>query len=243
MLTARDADTTVASAALEKLCLIYWRPLYTFIRREGYREADAQDLTQAFFAHLLAKEFLTRLPDQRARFRSFLLTFLKHFLADERDRAGALKRCGDKVFVPLDDFMEQDGHGPAAPTTLAPDQAYERRWAETDITPFEGPDGKLLAEPAKTIEQLNAAGLAALGITTISKTLVLNSLIAIDPALDKCEGVCLVGNTIVLTHDNDFNLGDPGATTTPNPLPGGPPFQVILQTPVNQPKIYTVPLP
>lgn len=131
VLAARDGDTTAAARALEKLCQTYWPPLYAFLRREGHSDADAKDLTQAFFAHLQAHEFLTHLKDRRGKFRSFLLTFLKNFLADERDRTAALKRGGDKTFISLEAFTEEDGQTLASFATLAPDQAFERRWAET----------------------------------------------------------------------------------------------------------------
>src|SRR4051812_43183722 len=81
VLDAKGSDPARAGAAMEKLCQTYWRPLYTFIRRNGYGPVDAQDLTQEFFARLLAKEYLRHLQDQRGKFRSFLLTFAKHFLS------------------------------------------------------------------------------------------------------------------------------------------------------------------
>src|SRR5436189_3366195 len=75
----------------------------------------------------------------------------------------------------------------------------------TDITPLENAAGKLIADTTKTIEQLNAAGLYTFGIVPVGKTVVLDALTSIDPLLEKVEGVCVVGNTIVFTYDNDFN--------------------------------------
>src|SRR5262245_37273445 len=89
VLEARDGDSPGAAAALERLCQTYWRPLYAFIRREGYDATEAQDLTQEFFLRLLSRDFLQHLRHQQGRFRSFLLTFLKHFLLDHREKAGA----------------------------------------------------------------------------------------------------------------------------------------------------------
>src|SRR5262245_12019889 len=63
-------DSSRASEALEKLCRIYWRPLYAFIRRNGYSPADSQDLAQEFFSRLLSKDYLRHLRDQRGKFRS-----------------------------------------------------------------------------------------------------------------------------------------------------------------------------
>ena len=87
VLAAKQGESSEAVTALEKLCRAYWPPLYAYIRRDGYDVPDAQDLTQQFFARLLEKNFLEHLHHQRGKFRSFLLTFLKHFLSDERDKA------------------------------------------------------------------------------------------------------------------------------------------------------------
>lgn len=111
----------------------------------------------------------------------------------------------------------------------------------TDLTPLEDPStGKLIADPTKTLEQLNPAGLAALGIVPVTKTIVLDSMTAIDPLLEKVEGVCVAGNRIVLTYDNDFNVADAGSIPT-NPNPDGPLVQLELLG-ANYPKIFTVPL-
>ena len=109
----------------------------------------------------------------------------------------------------------------------------------TDITPLEDAAGKLISDPTKTIEQLNAAGLAALGITPASKTVVIDSLTAIDPLLEKVEGVCVVGDQIVLTYDNDFNVAE-AASIPANPDPNGPFVQLELLG-ANFPRIYVVP--
>src|SRR5215471_7413158 len=103
VLAAKGEESPATTEALQKLCRIYWPPLYAYIRRAGYTAEDAQDLTQEFFARLIQKDYLGHLRDQRGKFRSFLLTFLKHFLSDERARAAAQKRGGGKTFVSLDD--------------------------------------------------------------------------------------------------------------------------------------------
>ena len=84
VLSARATETPKAGEALEKLCRTYWPPLYSYLRRDGYSTEDAQDLTQEFFARLLEKNYLSHLRHQEGKFRSFLLTFLKHFLSDQR---------------------------------------------------------------------------------------------------------------------------------------------------------------
>ena len=131
VLEAKGDDSARASEALEKLCKIYWRPVYAFIRRNGCNAADAQDLTQEFFLRLLSKEYLQHLRDQRGKFRSFLLTFVKHFLSDERDRASAQKRGGGQAALSLDDTSAEDLYAAETATQLSPDQLFERSWAQT----------------------------------------------------------------------------------------------------------------
>ena len=131
VLAARDSDSPEAAAALERLCQTYWRPLYVFIRREGYDATEAQDLTQDFFLRLVSRNFLQHLRHQEGRFRSFLLTFLKHFLLDYREKAGAQKRGGGQTFVSLEQIIEEDASLDPPADKLSPDQVFERRWAET----------------------------------------------------------------------------------------------------------------
>ena len=91
------------------------------------------------------------------------------------------------------------------------------------------------------MEQLNPVGLAALGIVPVTKTVVIESLTAIDPLLEKVEGVCVVGNNIVLTYDNDFNVGEE-ASIPANPNPNGP-FVELELVGANFQKIFVVPMP
>lgn len=118
--------------ALSSLCSAYWYPLYAFVRRQGYSGDDAQDLTQAFFACLLEKNYLRQADRARGRFRSFLLSALKHFLADERDRAKALKRGGGRALVSLEALREAEGRYALEPAAgLTAEQIFERRWTLT----------------------------------------------------------------------------------------------------------------
>jgi hypothetical protein len=134
------------------------------------------------------------------------------------------------------------------PTTmLIPERTTDKLFqvdvsGATDLTTLEDPvTFKLLADSTKTIEQLDAAGLALHGIVPVTKTVVLDSLTGIDPLLAKVEGVCVVDNKIVLTYDNDFNVGEV-ASTPDNPLPDGPFVQLELVG-ANYPKIFIVPMP
>jgi len=126
---ARHENPAASVEAMEKLCRAYWRPLYAFIRRDGCGVEDARDLTQAFFARLLEKEWLSHLQDQRGKFRSFLLTLLKNFLSDERDRAHALKRGGGQAVIHLDELEAAEREALEPADGLTPDQEFERCWA------------------------------------------------------------------------------------------------------------------
>ena len=131
VLTAGRSDTTGAQDALARLCQTYWYPLYAYVRRRGHRPEDARDLTQEFFARLLERHWVERADRERGRFRSFLLSAMNHFLADEWDKARALKRGGGQIPVPLqfDTAETRYGHEPVDDST--PEQNYERRWALT----------------------------------------------------------------------------------------------------------------
>lgn len=130
VLSARQKNSPDGAAARERLCRVYWPPLYAYIRRAGYSVEDAQDLTQEFLSRFLEREWLDHLQHQRGKFRSFLLTFLKHFLSDERDRAGAQKRGGGKTFISLDELQAEESHGFEPSNGLTADQVFERRWAQ-----------------------------------------------------------------------------------------------------------------
>jgi RNA polymerase sigma factor (sigma-70 family) len=130
VLTAREGDAPDAVVALEKLCRTYWPPLYAYIRREGYDATDAEDLTQQFFLRLFERELLQHLRHQRGKFRSFLLTLLKHFLLDERGKSASQKRGGGKAFLSLDETDEHGRYLREPVDHLSPDQVFERRWAQ-----------------------------------------------------------------------------------------------------------------
>lgn len=123
-----------STAALETLCRAYWPPVYAYVRRSGQGAEDARDLTQSFFAHLLASRTLAAASPHRGRFRSYLLGTLKHFLADARDHARAQKRGGACEILSLDAVAAEDSYGwePADETT--PARLFERRWAFTVMT-------------------------------------------------------------------------------------------------------------
>ena len=126
-----DSSTGDAADALEKLCRQYWPPLYAYLRHRDYTSHDAQDLTQEFFARLLAKHWLNAVDPARGRFRSFLLMALQRFLANEWDRSQARKRGGGMVLLSLDAATTDALDAAAAAVTLPAESLYERRWALT----------------------------------------------------------------------------------------------------------------
>ena len=129
VLAAAGNPTAASRTALATLCQIYWSPIYAFIRRSGYDGDQAQDLTQGFLAMLLEKDYLGDADRQRGRFRSFLLTAVKHFLANEWDRAHALKRGGFQVPVSIDQVEAEAWYTPEAVEQRTPESLFERRWA------------------------------------------------------------------------------------------------------------------
>ena len=129
VLNAREAESLEYESAIDQFCRSYWPPAYSFIRRTGKSPAEAQDLTQDFFASLIHKNQLKYLQDRRAKFRSFLLTLLKHFLADEHDKVSALKRGGGRTFVSLSEFAEEERLRVETTDAPSPDREFDRRWA------------------------------------------------------------------------------------------------------------------
>jgi RNA polymerase sigma-70 factor (ECF subfamily) len=124
-------DDEVAESALGELCRAYWYPLYAYVRRTGCPSAEAEDLTQEFFARLLSKGWLGDVDRAKGRFRNFLLAAMKHFLANEWRRGAAQKRGGGAPSIPLDALAAEEryAHEPADAST--PETIYQRRWALT----------------------------------------------------------------------------------------------------------------
>jgi RNA polymerase sigma factor (sigma-70 family) len=129
VVAAAQRELPESREALASLCRLYWYPLYAYARRHLSRAEDAQDLTQEFFARLLERDYLRQADRQRGRFRSFLLTAFKHFLANEHERANAQKRGGGRKLLPLD-FDSGERRYQREPSHEATGEAlYERGWA------------------------------------------------------------------------------------------------------------------
>jgi RNA polymerase sigma factor (sigma-70 family) len=129
VLSAGANGSPQSAEALETLCRTYWYPLYAYARRRGFTHEAAQDLTQAFFAHLLRKGFLDGVGPEKGRFRSFLLACLKHFLADEWAKARTAKRGGNCPALPLDMEKAEARYQLEARVEANPESLFERRWA------------------------------------------------------------------------------------------------------------------
>jgi RNA polymerase sigma-70 factor (ECF subfamily) len=128
---ARDGGSADAQAALAALCESYWYPLYAYVRRRGYPPPEAEDLTQAFFARLLAGHPFDDVHQEKGRFRSYLLASIKHFLANEWDRARALKRGGGHHITSLDAHTGEQRYQTGLADALTPAKLFDRQWALT----------------------------------------------------------------------------------------------------------------
>ncbi len=156
VLTAQRNDSTRAQAALSHLCQTYWYPLYAFVRRQGHGAHDAQDLTQEFFARLLEKNYLAVVARERGKFRSFLLASLKHFLANEWNRAQAAKRGGGQIIASLNETDAEGRYQLEPADTVTAEKIFERRWATTllDQVVRRLRDEYVRAEKAELYDQL-----------------------------------------------------------------------------------------
>src|SRR5436190_7302619 len=131
VLAAGQEPSPEAAQALSEICRTYWYPLYAYVRRKGYPIADAQDLTQEFFARLLEKNYLGSVDRRKGKFRSFLLASLEHFLAKEWTRANRLKRGGGQTIIAWDGCDPEERYQLEPLDTWTAERIYERRWALT----------------------------------------------------------------------------------------------------------------
>ena len=131
VLAAGHSAVPGAQDALERLCRAYWYPLYAYVRRRGQSPEEAQDLTQEFFAHFLEKQYFKRADPARGQFRAFLLTALKHFLANEWKKAHRQKRGGGQAILSMDTEAAEQRYAAEPVEETNPETIYERRWAVT----------------------------------------------------------------------------------------------------------------
>jgi len=132
-LGAREAESTQSVKALSIFCEAYWPPLYAFLRHRGHASAEAQDLVQGFFAHLLEQNTLSRADQQKGRLRTFLLGSLQNFVFNEYDRARALKRGGGKQIVSLDEHLREAEASLLDTAHLSDARCYDLVWASNIV--------------------------------------------------------------------------------------------------------------
>ena len=133
VLAAGERDAERAREALAELCRAYWYPLYAFVRSRGSPPEEAEDLTQAFFVHVLEKDALRQVDPSKGRFRSFLLASFRNFQADEWTRQRAEKRGGGVAPLSLDAEAVEDRYALEPAHDLTPERIFERQWAVTVI--------------------------------------------------------------------------------------------------------------
>lgn len=131
VIAAGQRQSPRSDQALASLCGNYWYPLYAFVRRQGYGSEEAKDLTQEFFTRLLEKNYVGDADRERGKFRSFLLTSLKHFLSNQRDRVRARKRGGGRTLLSLEFESAEQKFRMEPADTETPERLFERRWALT----------------------------------------------------------------------------------------------------------------
>ena len=126
-----QGESPAAQEALEKLCRTYWRPIFAFLRRQGIGSAEAEDLTQGFFAQLLERKSFDAVRKEKGRLRSYLLGALKYFMTDEQRRVMAIKRGKGQRLISLDEVRSEEQIGMEPTDPLTAEMIYERRWALT----------------------------------------------------------------------------------------------------------------
>jgi RNA polymerase sigma-70 factor (ECF subfamily) len=130
VLTAQD-ESPAAHEALEKLCRIYWRPVCSFVQRQGFGLEEAKDITQGFFAQLLERRSFNAVRKEKGRLRSYLLGALKYFLTDEQRRANAIKRGKGQRLIQLEELRADERIEIELADPVTSEMVYERRWALT----------------------------------------------------------------------------------------------------------------
>ena len=129
VLAAGQPDRPDFARALERLCRVYWYPLYAYLRRRGFDRQESRDLTQGFFLYLVRKNVVQAADPQKGRFRSFLLGSLKNFVSNEENRQRAIKRGGAAQLISLDDELAEGRYAHEPADGRSPEKLFDRRWA------------------------------------------------------------------------------------------------------------------
>lgn len=133
VLGAKAGSSQQAEEAIAKLCQIYWHPVYAFLRRSGRNCHDAQDLTQGFFEHLLAKGSFRSVEREKGRFRNFLLASLDNFLCNAWNKEHAKKRGSMQLLISWDELNETESSDLVPFHDVSPPMAFDRTWAASII--------------------------------------------------------------------------------------------------------------
>lgn len=128
---AQNNENPMAQKALNELCEIYWYPIYAYIRRRGFNPVETEDLTQSYFASLLAREYLDKADKERGKLRQFLLADIKLFLFSERRKNRTLKKGNNVVHIPIDQGWAEESYHCEPSEKTTPEKLFERRWALT----------------------------------------------------------------------------------------------------------------
>lgn len=129
VVASRAAAESPASGPLAELCGAYWHPVFAYLKQRGHRAEEAEDLTQGFFAHVLAHRVLEQAAPERGKLRSLLLTSLVHYVSNEQARMRAKKRGGPHTLT-IHVSHDTDDRGGLEPSDdMTPEKIYERQWA------------------------------------------------------------------------------------------------------------------
>ena len=128
----RSTDAATRARAQEALAAVYWAPIYSHVRLAHRQEpADAEDLTQGFFAEAVRRDLFARYDPARARFRTYVRRCVDSYIANALQAERRQKRGGAVTFVPLGTVdiewrltTEEDSEA---------DAAFEREWSRSIV--------------------------------------------------------------------------------------------------------------
>ncbi len=126
---AADRSTPEGAEAFERLCTVYWPPLYAFLRRQGESPVVAQDYVQGFFERLTERDFLAQMDVERGRFRTFLRAALWHYVLNQRRADRTDRRGGGHLHVPIEEMAGAEQGLTTLSTGVTADEVYDREWA------------------------------------------------------------------------------------------------------------------
>jgi RNA polymerase sigma factor (sigma-70 family) len=134
----QDGDPATVEQAMAQICERYWYPIYAYLRRSGKAAHDAEDLTQAFFAHLIASDAIPQVRQEGGRMRSFLLGSLKHLLSDQARHDNAQKRGGLERHVSFDEMEADERYNNEPRDARDSETLFARAWAQDLIANVRG---------------------------------------------------------------------------------------------------------